>query len=218
LWRQDTDYLNQGAPPSVFQHFWSLSVEEQFYVVWPLLIMVAALILTRWARRALGARRPAAGPGPAAPPLSARPAITVVVAAVLVASFYASCLFTPGDSVTAYFVTPTRVWELALGGLLACGWPEVSRLLGATRPACRLGLTTAGLVAMGGAASVFSDATLFPGWAALLPTAGAALFIAGGTPGRQGATTAGGGGVVVCLGWLDRVWAFRPVRYVGDMS
>ncbi|MDR2453748.1 MAG: acyltransferase, partial [Bifidobacteriaceae bacterium] len=217
LWRQDTDYSNQGAPPSVFQHFWSLSVEEQFYVVWPLLIMVAALIWTRWARRALAARRPAAGPGSAAPPLTARPAIAVVVAAVWAASFDASCLFTPGDPVAAYFVTPTRVWELALGGLLACGWPEVSRLLGAARPACRLGLTVAGLVAMGVAGWEFSDATLFPGWAALLPTAGAALFIAGGAPVLQGAEP-GGGVPAGGSGWLDRFWAFRPVRYVGDMS
>ncbi|MGH2943554.1 MAG: acyltransferase family protein, partial [Solirubrobacteraceae bacterium] len=90
------DYLAAENRPSPVQHFWSLSAEEQFYVVWPLLIVVAAV----WA-----ARR--------------RLAIAIVLALVTGLSLAYSITETAANPAAAYFVTPTRAWEFGAGGLLA---------------------------------------------------------------------------------------------------
>lgn len=91
-----TDYFDVGAPPSVFQHFWSVSVEEQFYLLWSVLL----LVLVR-----AGTRRTAIL-------VSVRIAAASLAAAALGAS---ATGLAPG----AYFVTPYRVWELLAGALLA---------------------------------------------------------------------------------------------------
>jgi peptidoglycan/LPS O-acetylase OafA/YrhL len=90
------DYFAATDGPSPVRHYWSLSVEEQFYLGWPLLLAAAV---------ALGARRRALG------------ALMAVVAAASLAYCVAD---TAADPVRAYFVTPARVWELAAGGVLAC--------------------------------------------------------------------------------------------------
>src|SRR5262249_25489368 len=92
------DYFAADQGPSPVQHFWSLSAEEQFYLVWPVLILGAAL---------LGARR------------AARRRIFAGLAVVTVASLAYSVYKTGADPAAAYFVTPTRAWEFGLGGLLA---------------------------------------------------------------------------------------------------
>jgi peptidoglycan/LPS O-acetylase OafA/YrhL len=83
------DYFAAGDAVSPVQHFWSLSAEEQFYLVWPLLILAA------WRRRAL------------------------VLALVTLASFAYALYDTAASPAAAYFVTPTRAWEFGVGGLLA---------------------------------------------------------------------------------------------------
>src|SRR4051812_33629482 len=83
------DYFAAGQGPSPVQHFWSLSAEEQFYLVWPVLILAAG-------RRSLSA-----------------------LAAVTAGSLAYSLYKTGADPAAAYFVTPTRAWEFGLGGLLA---------------------------------------------------------------------------------------------------
>jgi peptidoglycan/LPS O-acetylase OafA/YrhL len=232
LWRQSLDYLDQGDSPSVFQHFWSLSVEEQFYVAWPVLILIAVWVAARLGRRArpapIGKQMGDGQPGSAAYAASRR-AITLVVAAAFTLSLGWSVWLTPRDPAAAYLVTQTRVWELALGGLLACAWPWLLRCL-ANRPSVRLVLTAAGFSAMAAAAFGFSDSTLFPGFAALLPTVGSALFIVSGADSRvmsQGSgditphthqAASAAAGERHSYGWLERFWAFRPVRYLGDMS
>jgi peptidoglycan/LPS O-acetylase OafA/YrhL len=147
------DYMAMNAKPGPVQHFWSLSIEEQFYLVWPVLVLGLA---------ALAGRR--------------RPVLLAGFAAVVVASLAVSVILTASGTPQAYFVTQTRVWELALGGVLAVIVPAAvsGRVAGAV-------LGTVGLAAILSAAFVFSGATPFPGWAALLPTLGAALVIAGGT-------------------------------------
>ena len=89
-----TDYLNADAAPSPLQHFWSLAVEEQFYVVWPLLLMAA-----------FAARR--------------RRGVAVALTAVVVVSFALSVWQTRADSTWAYFGLHTRAWELGVGALVA---------------------------------------------------------------------------------------------------
>ena len=97
--RDAVDYLAADNAPSPVQHFWSLSVEEQFYLVWPLLIAVA---LGRHAA-ARGRRRAARW---SALVLALRPA----------RAWSTRCSDTAADPAAAYFVTPTRAWEFGAGG------------------------------------------------------------------------------------------------------
>ncbi|HEX2088261.1 MAG TPA: acyltransferase family protein, partial [Solirubrobacteraceae bacterium] len=87
------DYQALDDAPSPVRHFWSLSVEEQFYLVWPLLILLALLAGRRWIAPLLGA--------------------------VTALSFAWSLYETAADPAAAYFVTPARAWEFGAGGLLA---------------------------------------------------------------------------------------------------
>ena len=94
------DYLAAADPPTPVQHYWSLSVEEQFYVVWPILILA---IFWFAAKSRLG-------------PL----AVTrVAMLAVVGISLFVSIAATATEPASAYFITPTRVWELAAGGFVA---------------------------------------------------------------------------------------------------
>jgi peptidoglycan/LPS O-acetylase OafA/YrhL len=152
-----TDYFAQEEPPSPLQHYWSLAVEEQFYVVWPALLL-GLVLLGR--RRALPRR---------------------LVASVLVlltgASFAWSVVSTSTDPLAAYFSTPARAWELGLGALTALLASAVAgRLSGTTRGM----LCLAGLAAIAYACVFYGDGTPFPGWAAAVPVVGAALALLAG--------------------------------------
>jgi peptidoglycan/LPS O-acetylase OafA/YrhL len=154
---QSQDYFAQEASPSPVLHYWSLSVEEQFYVLWPVLIAVLFY---------LGRR--------------SRPVVWVGAGLLLVtaASLAASVHLTQSTPPAAYFVTQTRVWELGLGSLLALavhlGW----RL---RHPGLRAVLGWLGLAMIAWAAATFDSGTPFPGTAALVPTLGAVLVIAAAT-------------------------------------
>lgn len=89
-----------GNQPSLVQHYWSLSAEEQFYVLWPLLVVAGLVVVRRggW---------------------SLRRVLLVVLGLVTVASFAYSVWQTADDPSYAYFVTPTRAWEFGVGALLA---------------------------------------------------------------------------------------------------
>ncbi|MFC0706087.1 SGNH hydrolase domain-containing protein [Cellulomonas uda] len=160
-WRladRSVDYLAQDAAPSPVQHFWSLAVEEQFYVVWPLLV-VALVALARWRGRRVSRRALVAG-----------------VLAVGGASLAWSVSLTAADPARAYFVTTTRAWELAAGALLALLAHRVARLPAvALRAAGWVGLA---LVVV--AAFTYEAATPFPGLAAALPVGGTVLVLAAG--------------------------------------
>lgn len=141
------DYLDADAAPTAVQHYWSLSVEEQFYLVWPILIVSAGL-LARLLRRH-------------------RDGVTfVTLLGVVVASAAYSVHLTATDPGRAYFVTTTRVWELGIGALAALAltrWPEPipSRY--------RSPLAWVGVAGILLAGFTFSASTPFPGLAAALP-------------------------------------------------
>ena len=152
------DYLASTNGPSPVEHFWSLSVEEQFYLVWPALIVAA-----------LGATR-------SQPMRVRRAAIGLVMAALTALSLAYSILHTAADPAAAYFVTPTRAWEFGVGGLLALA-PHHER-----SAAGRSVLSWVGIAAIVLAAATYSSHTPFPGYTALLPVLGALAVMRAGTP------------------------------------
>ncbi|MFT4221273.1 MAG: acyltransferase family protein [Microbacterium sp.] len=185
----NTDYLDAEVAASPLQHFWTLAVEEQFYIFWPL-VLVALLAWLR-ARKSTVADHGR----------SAARAARAGVLLILVPSLLYSVFLTAVEPETAYFVTTTRLWELAIGAALAVFATHVTRIpdwLGHT-------LGWAGLVAIIAAALLFSSATAFPGYAALLPTLGAAAIIAAGMNGR--AETG-----------VGRLLTVKPMRWIGDIS
>ena len=154
--REGTDYFAEGSAPSPLQHFWSLGVEEQFYLVWPSLLLVT-LACGRWLRRPATALR-------------------VVVLAVLGASLWWSIVQTGSHPTTAYFSPFTRAWELAVGAAIALFPTVIQRCA----PVPRAAATWLGIGCIVATACWFSASTSFPGYAAALPVGGAALVIAGG--------------------------------------
>jgi len=169
------DYLGADNRPSPVQHFWSLSAEEQFYVVWPVLMLVAAFTARR------------------------RAAIALVLTTITGLSLACSIQQTAANPAAAYFTTPTRAWEFGLGGLLALAGAR------STLPhAARTAISWAGLAAIALAAALFSAATPFPGFAALLPVLGALAVIHAGLPVTR-----------IAPSWLLTT---RPAQFLGDTS
>ncbi|WP_344773083.1 acyltransferase family protein [Gryllotalpicola kribbensis] len=155
-----TDYL-ANTTPSVFQHYWSLGVEEQFYLIWPALLAAGWLLL----RRRRGAVAGALG----------------LFAAL---SFAAGLVLTQTDQPWAFFALWPRAWELATGGVLALAAPAVRRVL---RPRVATPLGWAGLGGIVSACARYGADTAFPGSAALLPVlATAAVIAAGEVPAHGG--------------------------------
>ena len=151
------DYFAAGTPSPVL-HFWSLAVEEQFYLVWPWLL----LLVTRAARRRGG---------------SLTPSLLLGLALVAVPSLWWSAVQTESAPGWAYFSTFTRAWELAIGGALVMVLPMLARL---PRAAAAL-LGWAGAAAVLWAVLTYSEAMPFPGTAALLPVLGTAALVAAGS-------------------------------------
>lgn len=177
------NYLNEGQAVSPVQQFWSLAVEEQFYLLWPLLLLVAAW----WFRRFRGGR---IGTGP----------LWVGLAAIALPSLAWSVYQTQANPKAAFFVTTTRMWELAVGAALAIGATHLHRLPRAL--AALLGWV--GLAAVGGAALTVTASDPWPGYLALVPTLGTAAVIAAGP-------AAGAVGPAAILGT-------RPFVWVGGLS
>ena len=155
-----TDYLASDLPPSPFQHYWSLGVEEQFYLVWPVLIIGTAWLVHRLRAGAAARATPYA----------------VVLVLVAAASLAAAVLWTRTSPAWAFFSLPTRAWELAAGGLVALSIHQWRRLP----------LLPATIVGWGGLALIvltctqLGPRTPYPGTAALLPVLGTALVIGAG--------------------------------------
>ena len=181
------DYLAAENAPSPVQHFWSLSVEEQFYFVWPILILVMVL-----AARRFGWNRDIA--------------VLAGLAVLVTASLGYSIWETAHNPPAAYFVTPTRMWELGIGGLLAVVVAVRQRRgLGTLLPATpRVVLAWLGLAAIAWTAWTYTSKTPFPGWQALVPVLGTALVIGAAAPMSR-----------LSPGPL---LAVRPGQWLGDVS
>jgi peptidoglycan/LPS O-acetylase OafA/YrhL len=185
---QGTDYLAADTPPSPFQHYWSLGVEEQFYLVWPPL-----LILTAWA---VFRRRG----DTAAPRERSVTPFLVVLALVAAVSFALSLWWTATLPSWAFFSLPARAWELAVGGLVALtvGWWRRR----SARAAAAAGWTGFALIVVG--CLRLGESTAYPGTAALLPVVGTAVVVGAGSAGPRW-----GAGALLSL---------PPMRAIGRLS
>jgi peptidoglycan/LPS O-acetylase OafA/YrhL len=149
LW-SEAGYFDMAAERKPLLHLWSLAVEEQFYLVWPLLVFVA------WRRSVK---------------------VVALVAVVGTATFAANLATIPVDPAGAFYFPWTRLWELLAGGLLAA-FPRLSRN-GTAQGRSNL-LAAAGAVCIGAALLLIDGGKTFPGWWAVLPVAGAVALIAAG--------------------------------------
>lgn len=194
----ESDYFAASAA-NPFQHYWSLAVEEQFYLVWP--VLLGALFFA-------GKKR-----------------FSVAVLGVVVAASFAFSIWqSHTDASFAYFNTLTRVWQFGLGALLAVGALGTDGVattlskVGAMRtsdqllsPRARVGVATVGFAAIALSTFWLDERLPFPGWQALLPTLGAGAVIwakadlsfATDWPGPVGA--------------VSRLFS-RPVIWLGDIS
>lgn len=171
------DYMAESSAASPAQHFWSLAVQGQFYLLWPVLITVAALLAARIGH-------------------SVRAAALVAAGSVLAVSFGYSLWITATQPVWAYFDTGARLWELALGGVLALTIHRVRlpRWL-------RLAAGWLGLVALITCGVVIGDALPYPGYASLWPLLAAMLVIVAGAGGENAPRSANH-----LLGWRPLTW------------
>ncbi|MET1008099.1 MAG: SGNH hydrolase domain-containing protein [Propionibacteriaceae bacterium] len=154
---EGVDYQNANGPESPLQHFWSLAVEEQFYFLWPALLMACVLAVRRRPERLVAV-------------------VTGVLAAVVVVSLYFSVTVTESNAPLAYFALHTRAWELGAGALLAL----VATRLSAQPAWSSVLLSWVGVASIVACALVYTDATAFPGTAAAWPVLATVAVIAAG--------------------------------------
>ena len=173
------DYLALANSASPTQHFWSLAVEEQFYFVWPLIVGLSALLAGKSSRNAARTRTIS----------------LVLFATVFVSSLIFGVYLTFTEPSIAYFSTPVRAWEFALGGLVAF-MPARKRPVGSTGFAL-IGLAMIAVTGIGYKASM-----AFPGWLAIIPVLGTGLLIWSR----------------VDSGWLHKLFGLKLVQFVGDRS
>ncbi|WP_461666451.1 acyltransferase family protein [Gordonia sputi] len=227
---QNADYLSGAIDGSLATHFWSLSIEEQIYLGWPLVIFAAAVVVTRTALR----RR-----------VSARISIGVVVGVITVVSLVWCIQTTAVDPAYAYMATQTRIWQFGVGALIAVAAPWLTRAPAAGRAcrdhpaagraapaagraapaagraapaagrACRDHLAVrivavvlgwAGLAGIAAACVLIDSRTPYPGTAALLPTLSAALVIVSGQLAGTG------------LPLVGSLLSLAPLRFLGRVS
>jgi peptidoglycan/LPS O-acetylase OafA/YrhL len=151
------DYFATVSAPSPFLHFWSLAVEEQFYLVWPALILLAARGLHPRAR------------------------VAFALIGIVATAFAINLFLTDVAPNWAFYSLPTRAWELGLGGLVAIASGAMARApRGVTSSLGWLGLAGIGVATL-----TYDETLAYPGVAALVPSIGAAALLAGGT-GRFG--------------------------------
>lgn len=187
-------YAADHSTASPLQHYWSLSIQGQVFLLWPALFLLAWFLVTRFR-------------------LPARRTLLLIFGGIAVVSFVWSVYSTGADQAFAYFDTRTRLWEFALGSILALVLPSIERRMGYRQHADALlggARTLRGVTGWVGLALILACGWVvdvqgaFPGWIALWPLLSACLVLASGPTG---------------LSWgADRVLSSRPLQWLGDIS
>lgn len=189
------DYYANKDQVSPFQHFWSLSIQGQIFLAWPILIL-----LTVWVARRIKVRE--------------RTALWVVYGTIFVCSLAWSVYLTNANQTYAYFSTFTRLWEFAMGALFALALPPFERRFNFgpnyegdpsyINRLVRAVVAWVAFIAILLCGVIWDVQGGFPGFMALWPTTGALLVIAAGR---------------TYLPWAaDRLLSTRPLQYLGDIS
>ena len=184
-----TDYFQQGFSTSPLQHFWSLAVEEQFYLIFPTLLLGALSIHGMKIRNyALNWRR----------------RVGILIGVISLASFGWAVYATRSNPASSYFSSFSRAWELGLGALLAI-FAKSSKAYLPLR--LRQLVSGIGLLAILVTAFLFTSATPFPGLYTLIPTLGTALIIGSGINAEEASET-----------FIQKISNFAPIAYLGTIS
>ena len=155
LFFRTSDYLSGVTAPSSLRHFWSLAVEEQFYLLWPLVVFAAVKYgKAHWRKWLLG--------------------VGVVGG---LASLITSILITKGHPGAGYYLPYSRFWEISTGALLALAGSRFDKIPNLVRAAGGW----VGIVAIIASAVMFSETTIFPGYAALLPVVATVFVLVAGS-------------------------------------
>ncbi|WP_165189433.1 acyltransferase family protein, partial [Kocuria carniphila] len=173
-------YAADHSTASPFQHFWSLSVQGQVFLLWPLIFGFAW-----WVRRRTR--------------ISSVPVLAVCFGLIFAASIAYSVVTTETQQAFAYFDTRARLWEFALGSLIALAIPYLNppRIV-------RIILGWVGIVSMVSVGVLVDVQGAFPGWIALWPLLSAAAIIVAGNTGSP-------------FGF-DRFLSWWPVVKLGDAA
>ena len=169
------DYFAPENETNPLMHTWSLGVEEQFYLVWPLIVLIGYAGF----RRNNSTRR-----------------LVLLMATMLAISFGACVWLSRTHQPWAFFSSPTRAWEFALGGLAS--------LVTRTSKSWKWSVVAwGGLTLILGGAAIISDKTLFPGAAAAVPALGTAMVLIAG---------------VSSYSWVQRVLEVQVFQKIGEVS
>ncbi|MFI9487030.1 acyltransferase family protein [Promicromonospora sp. NPDC052451] len=160
---QGQDYFSESAVPSPYLHTWSLGIEEQFYLFWPLLVLLAVAVARR-------TRVPA------------RRTLQILFAGTFVLSLATSVWLTAVAPDWAFYILPTRAWEFAGAALVATlPWARLAGVVHLRPWLLRTLLGTAGFVLLALSFAFVHETDPFPGTVALLPVGGALLVLAAGS-------------------------------------
>jgi peptidoglycan/LPS O-acetylase OafA/YrhL len=195
-------YFDGASDEMPLLHFWSLGVEEQFYLVWPILLLLTQVDLLFLSQTDFGRRRNKLE--------NYGDRLTLLLLAAVAASLLCSnVLLNRRENSAAFYWMPARAWELALGGLLFSTSARFTAFLerrgGFFRKIASEGAATLGIFLIVFAGCIFADETRNPVVNAVFATLGAALVIFAGSTANRPA-------------WPNRVLSWRPIVHIGLIS